>query len=124
MEMNVVALLAQAKAALLAAGHSSEDDVSWEDSLYDRLLPHIRREFPQDKVAKILSKLSPPDRAEAVDALRRLRVDERRTQPERRIQLGQRIELETGKVIWYSEDQVATGFERRTRGDRRRDDPL
>lgn len=50
-----------------------------------------------------------------------LRTQERREEAERRKNMYQAVDLESGKTVWYVEVREISGFERRTGLDRRRD---
>ena len=125
MKDKIVATLAQAKAKLLAASHTSAEDASWEESLHASLANYLREEFPEAHIAAILDKLSTPegDPAQALTALRRVWASQRRDQPERRTRPVKRLQLETGKLVWQNEDLNTSSDERRSGPDRRRHDP-
>ena len=123
MKEKIIAALARALTELPAPHDAPDGDASWEEALYDGLRPYLRDNFPGAEVAAIVSSLGAEKdaAAEAVQALRLLWTDERRAQRDRRIQPGERIELESGKVIWYNEKQETTGFDHRSSADRRLD---
>lgn len=125
MKDKIVATLAQAKAKLLAASHTSANDVSWEESLHARLATYLRGEFPEADISAILDKIATPegDQAQALAALRHVWASQRRDHPERRTRPVQRLQLETGKLVWQNEDLNTSGDERRSGLDRRRHDP-
>lgn len=50
-----------------------------------------------------------------------LRTQERREEAERRKNMYQAVDLESGKTVWYVEVREISGFEHRTGLDRRRD---
>ncbi len=123
MKEKIFAVLARARTELPAPHDAPDGDASWVEALYDGLRPYLRDNFPGAEVSAIVSSLGAEKDAtdEAVQALRLLWTDERRTRRDRRIQPGERIQLDSGKVIWYNEKQETTGFDLRSSGDRRVD---
>ncbi len=123
MKAKIMAALARARTELPAPHDAPHGGASWVEALYNGLRPYLKDHFPGDDVAAIVGRLGAEKEAadEAVQALRLLWTDERRTSGERRVRPGVRIELESGKVIWYNEKQETTGFDTRSSADRRVD---
>ena len=123
MKEQIMAALARARTELQALHDPTDGDASWVESVYNGLRPYLKDHFPGDEVAAIVDRLGAEKEAaaEALQALRTLWTDQRRTNRDRRIQPGELIELDSGKVIWYNEKQETTGFDLRSSADRRVD---
>ncbi|MCH8328628.1 MAG: hypothetical protein IID15_08935 [Candidatus Marinimicrobia bacterium] len=88
-----------------------------------QLLPLLSMPFPQSEIAAILDTASIPadKRPQAMAAQKALWTPERRKPRDRRTVKVQRLEIESGQMIWYNEEIKISGFDRRTGQDRRLD---
>lgn len=124
MKEQVIAILSEEREKYSGEDAGKLDRGSWEEYVFDRLMPYLRIEFPKERVAALLAELKTADNfdqalKQVLSELKQIWEGERRTGKDRRNDLVQRIELESGKFIWHDVDQTRCGFERRTGEDRR-----
>lgn len=126
MKEEVIAILTEEREKYSGEGAGKLDHGSWEEYVFDRLAPYLRIEFPKERVQSLLATLQSPDDfdqavGEILSQLKQIWEGERRAGQDRRSDLIQRIELESGKFIWHDVGQTRCGFERRTGKERRGD---
>lgn len=124
MKENVIAVLSEEREKYSGEDAGKLDKGSWEEYVFDRLMPYLRIEFPKERVEALLAELKTADNFDqalnqVLSELKQIWEGERRTGKDRRNDLVQRIELESGRFIWHDVDQTRCGFERRTGKDRR-----
>lgn len=124
MKEQVIAILSEEREKYSGEGAGEPDQGSWEEYIFNRLAPYLRIEFPQERVEALLSTLKSSDDfdhalQQVLSQLKQIWEGERRTGKDRREELIQRIELESGKFIWHDVNQTRAGFDRRTGKDRR-----
>jgi hypothetical protein len=124
MKEKIIAILNEEREKYSGEAAGNLDEGSWEEYVFTRLAPYLRSEFPQARLKSLLSTLKSPDDfdqalKQVLLQLKEMWESERRTGKDRRSELVQRIELESGRFIWHDVDQTNCGFERRTGKDRR-----
>lgn len=121
---KVMALLAVEKQRLDEISGNLPEFENWEEIFYNRLAPYLREQFPHGRIKEILTALppsnDPDDTVEKImNKLRHLWEGDRRAGAERRNARIKHIDLESGKMIWYTPDETKAGINVRTGSERR-----
>ena len=121
---KVMVILAAEKQRLGGFPANSPDFENWEEKFYNRLAPYLREKFPGGRIEEMLVAMLPSgDSGDTVEKiimkLRYLWEGDRRAGDERRNARIKHIDLESGKMIWYDQDETQAGINRRTSSERR-----
>ena len=124
MKERIIAILTEEREKYSGEDAGKLDKGSWEEYMFTRLAPYLRIEFPQKGIESLLATLKKTDDFDqalnqVLLQLKQMWEGERRTGKDRRNELVQRIELESGKFIWHDVNQTRAGIDRRTGKDRR-----